>query len=207
MRRFKYKDEKSSKFWQIRQEGGVLTLQWGRIGTQGQGQNKEFVDAAQALAAMNKLITEKTGKGYLEVSDTSQSSQSRPEPSCAARSHAVTEHASTPASTVTIPDEQPDTMAVTSSIAVENPAAEAPAVSARAPWFLPADALVFPEALMRQRLCSRRHPAPKVELDARASWMNIRKQLLLPGYIRVDLERTSDELRADFEAAWRRLEG
>ena len=206
MRRFEYKDEKSSKFWQIRQEGGVLTLQWGRIGTQGQGQNKEFVDAAQALAAMNKLIKEKTGKGYLEVSDTSQSSQSRPEPSCAARSHAVTEHASTPASTVTIPDEQPDTMAVTSSIAVENPAAEAPAVSARAPWFLPADALVFPEALMRQRLCSRRHPAPKVELDARASWMNIRKQLLLPGYIRVDLERTSDELRADFEAAWRRLE-
>lgn len=209
MRRFEYKDEKSSKFWQIGQEGGVLTLLWGRIGTKGQSQNKEFADAAQALAAMNKLIKEKTGKGYLEVSDTlqsSQSSQSRPEPSCAANSHPVTEHASTPASIVTIPDEQPDTMAVISSITLENPPAKDSTTSARAPWFLPADALVFPEALMSQRLCSRRHPAPSVELDARASWMNIRKQLLLPGYIRIDLERTSYELRADFEAALRRLE-
>ena len=67
MRRFEYTDDKSAKFWEIEQSGTDLNIRWGRIGTAGQSQTKNFADAAKAGAAMQKLITEKTGKGYAET--------------------------------------------------------------------------------------------------------------------------------------------
>lgn len=66
MRRFEYTDEKSAKFWEVEQSGPDLNIRWGRIGTAGQSQTKNFADAAKAGAAMVKLVTEKTGKGYVE---------------------------------------------------------------------------------------------------------------------------------------------
>lgn len=66
-RRFEYKEEKSSKFWEIQVEGNGFTVRYGKIGTDGQTQAKEFSDAATAEKQAQKLIAEKTGKGYQEV--------------------------------------------------------------------------------------------------------------------------------------------
>ena len=67
MRRFELIEGNSSKFWEVEQAGSDLNVRWGRIGTAGQSQTKPFADAAKATAAMAKLVTEKTGKGYAEV--------------------------------------------------------------------------------------------------------------------------------------------
>lgn len=66
-RRFEYKDDKSSKFWEILVSGNVLNVRYGKIGTDGQNQTKEFADAATAEKQAQKLIAEKMGKGYQEV--------------------------------------------------------------------------------------------------------------------------------------------
>ena len=67
MRRFELIEGNSSKFWEVEQAGSDLNVRWGRIGTAGQSQTKPFADAAKATAAMARLVTEKTGKGYAEV--------------------------------------------------------------------------------------------------------------------------------------------
>ena len=66
-RRFEFKDTKSQKFWEINQRGKKYTVQYGRIGTDGQTRTKEFDSSADAKAAAEKLIAEKTRKGYAEA--------------------------------------------------------------------------------------------------------------------------------------------
>ena len=67
MRRFEFTDDKSAKFWEIEQADTDLNISWGRIGSAGQSQTKNFADAAKAALAMQKLVDEKTGKGYVEA--------------------------------------------------------------------------------------------------------------------------------------------
>jgi predicted DNA-binding WGR domain protein len=67
---FEYKDVKSSKFWEITQLGSTVTVRYGKTGTNGQSQDKVFDDAQSANKHVAKLISEKTGKGYVEVGDT-----------------------------------------------------------------------------------------------------------------------------------------
>src|SRR5262245_21659509 len=67
MRTFEFKDGKSNKFWNIELKGKSFTVTYGRIGTDGQTQTKEFADAAKAKAAHDKLVAEKLGKGYVET--------------------------------------------------------------------------------------------------------------------------------------------
>lgn len=67
MERYEFSDGKSSKFWEVEVSGRTLTVCFGRIGTQGQSKLKEFADAAGALKEMNRLVKEKTGKGYQAV--------------------------------------------------------------------------------------------------------------------------------------------
>jgi uncharacterized protein (TIGR02996 family) len=67
MRTFKFADDKSYKFWNIELEGKSFTVTFGRIGTKGQSQTKEFPSAEKASAAHEKLISEKLGKGYVET--------------------------------------------------------------------------------------------------------------------------------------------
>jgi predicted DNA-binding WGR domain protein len=67
MRRFEYKDAKSNKFWTIDLRGRSFWVTFGRIGSAGQTQVKEFADEAEARKEHDKLIREKTGKGYVEV--------------------------------------------------------------------------------------------------------------------------------------------
>ena len=41
-RRFEYQDDKSSKFWEVTQDGGTVTVRYGKTGTAGQTQEKVF---------------------------------------------------------------------------------------------------------------------------------------------------------------------
>lgn len=60
----------SRKFWQIAQSGKVLHIRWGRIGTEGQGQDRSFESAAKAKDALEKLVSSKEQKGYAPVGKT-----------------------------------------------------------------------------------------------------------------------------------------
>jgi len=64
---FEFQDAKSNKFWEITLNDKSVTVRYGRQGTDGQTNVKEFPDAAAAQKHAAKLIEEKTGKGYVEV--------------------------------------------------------------------------------------------------------------------------------------------
>ena len=66
MPRYEFKEGSSSKFWEIEVGGKALTTKWGRIGTAGQTLTKSFKDEAAARKEHDKLVAEKTKKGYEE---------------------------------------------------------------------------------------------------------------------------------------------
>lgn len=66
-RRFEFSDGSSNKFWEISRNGTQVTVNFGRIGTKGQSNVKDFPTGAAAVKHTEKLIVEKTGKGYVEV--------------------------------------------------------------------------------------------------------------------------------------------
>ncbi|HRI69800.1 MAG TPA: DUF4132 domain-containing protein, partial [Polyangium sp.] len=80
MRRFELVEGSSNKFWQIEQDGPKLTIQWGKIGTSGQSQVKDFSSDVQATAEHDKLVKEKTKKGYAEVAAVANASAPAPAP-------------------------------------------------------------------------------------------------------------------------------
>lgn len=55
----------SAKFYEVIQDGSNLNIRWGKIGTDGQSTTKSFDDDAKAIKEMEKLIAEKTKKGYV----------------------------------------------------------------------------------------------------------------------------------------------
>ncbi|QDK22055.1 WGR domain-containing protein [Leptospira weilii] len=61
-----YKDETSDKFWNIEVNGDLFTVTYGKTGTPGQTQTKEFKDEATCLKEAKKLLNEKLKKGYVE---------------------------------------------------------------------------------------------------------------------------------------------
>jgi predicted DNA-binding WGR domain protein len=67
MPRYELVEGTSSKFWEIVLEGKSFTTKWGRIGTAGQSTTKSFATAAVAKKEHEKLIAEKTKKGYTLV--------------------------------------------------------------------------------------------------------------------------------------------
>jgi DNA ligase 1 len=66
-RRFEFVEGTSAKFWEISTSGSDVTVRFGRLGTEGQTKTKSLEDAATAHRHADKLIEEKTGKGYVEV--------------------------------------------------------------------------------------------------------------------------------------------
>jgi predicted DNA-binding WGR domain protein len=66
-RRFENTEDGASKFWQISVDGSSHTVRYGKIGTDGQEKTKQFDDEDAAQADADRLIAEKTGKGYEEV--------------------------------------------------------------------------------------------------------------------------------------------
>lgn len=67
MKRYEFVAGASSKFWEIGCQETIVTVRFGRIGTNGQTQTKSYPDEARARREMDKLILEKTRKGYREV--------------------------------------------------------------------------------------------------------------------------------------------
>jgi predicted DNA-binding WGR domain protein len=67
-RRFEYSEGNSHKFWEIEVHGVEVTVRFGRIGAKGQVQVKSFTNAEEAAKHVEKMVREKSGKGYREVS-------------------------------------------------------------------------------------------------------------------------------------------
>lgn len=65
-RYFEFVEGTSSKFWEVWTEGNEVVTQWGKIGTEGRETRKAFPDAAKTQKEYDKLVAEKTGKGYVE---------------------------------------------------------------------------------------------------------------------------------------------
>lgn len=69
MERYELVEGRSAKFWEASVAGATLTVRFGRIGTQGQSKDKTFSDAAAAEREKDKLVREKTAKGYARTGD------------------------------------------------------------------------------------------------------------------------------------------
>ena len=57
----------SSKFWEVRVQGRDVYVTYGRIGSTGQTSFKSLESADAATSHAEKLVREKTAKGYVEV--------------------------------------------------------------------------------------------------------------------------------------------
>ncbi|ATB30739.1 WGR and DUF4132 domain-containing protein [Melittangium boletus] len=80
MRRFEFTDGSSQKFWEIDLQGTGFTVRWGRIGTDGQTQQKSFPSDAKAQTEHDKLIAEKQKKGYTEAGSAPSNTVVAPAP-------------------------------------------------------------------------------------------------------------------------------
>ena len=76
-RYFEYQDSKSYKFWQAELVETTLTINYGKIGTAGQEKTTGFETAEKAQKELDKLVREKTQKGYVEKLQASSKKISR----------------------------------------------------------------------------------------------------------------------------------
>lgn len=67
--KFIYQDGKSNKFWDIEITGNQFTVYFGKAGTQGQTQTKEYTSEDECKKAAEKLIAEKIKKGYRQMAE------------------------------------------------------------------------------------------------------------------------------------------
>lgn len=65
--RFEMTTGNSNKFWEVTLEGATLTVRYGRIGARGQRKVKDLASENAALVEREKLIAQKTRKGYVRV--------------------------------------------------------------------------------------------------------------------------------------------
>ncbi|EMQ2210188.1 WGR and DUF4132 domain-containing protein [Escherichia coli] len=144
MKTYIYQDEKSHKFWAVEQQGNELHISWGKVGTQGQSQVKNFADAVAAEKAELKLIAEKVKKGYVE-----QAKDNSLQPS-----QTVTDSLKV-ADLSTIIQEQPSFVAETRA-ADKN-------TDAVLPWLAKDIAVVFPPEVVHTTLSHRRFPGVPVQ--------------------------------------------
>jgi len=66
VRRFTFAEGASNKFWEIQRAGLTVTTRYGRIGAAGQTTVKTLASEAKAEHEHDRLIAEKTRKGYVE---------------------------------------------------------------------------------------------------------------------------------------------
>jgi predicted DNA-binding WGR domain protein len=97
-RRFEFEEGGSSKFWEVSVDGSDMTVTYGRIGTSGQTKTKSFATNEAAQKEADKLVAEKTKKGYSEVGGDAAAS-----PSPAAKTSASAAKASAPAAKAPAP--------------------------------------------------------------------------------------------------------
>jgi predicted DNA-binding WGR domain protein len=115
-REFHCTEGSASKFWAIQVEGTRTTAQFGKIGSPGQKQIKDFPSEEAAKAAADKLIAEKLRKGYVEVSAAPAAAPAAPAPAPAPSPPVVSQPAEPP------PPSTAPAPAVTPTVNVEPPA-------------------------------------------------------------------------------------
>ncbi|MBI2376162.1 MAG: WGR domain-containing protein [Deltaproteobacteria bacterium] len=76
-----FEEGSSSKFWRARVEGSRLFVNYGRIGTDGQTQIKDFPNEAGAKKEIDKLEREKRKKGYADAGSGGGGDEDEPEDS------------------------------------------------------------------------------------------------------------------------------
>ena len=69
MRRYEFSDSTSKEFWEVDVKGKILYITFGKIGTEKQSEHKYVIYDTHKIAIneMEKLILEKTNKGYVEA--------------------------------------------------------------------------------------------------------------------------------------------
>lgn len=82
-------DNKSSKFWRARIDGGNLHINYGRIGTNGATQLKELGGESRARAELDKLARSKRKKGYSDAAGAGATEAQQPAPEAAPQSQSV----------------------------------------------------------------------------------------------------------------------
>ena len=65
-RRLEFSEGSSHKFYEVEIAGNAVSVTFGRIGTAGQTQTKQFASPAEAQQHAEKQIAQKLGKGYVE---------------------------------------------------------------------------------------------------------------------------------------------
>ena len=175
MERYELVEGKSSKFWEVGVDGSTLTVRYGRIGTDGQTKEKEFDSEAAATKERDKLVKEKTGKGYL-LSDKA-AAPAAPKLKPAAAPAPVAKAAQPPAEEAAVVEAAPEpvTEAAPEPVAEPKPAAPKPAPVASG-----ASAKALDELVARHALPTRLRPGGT--LDAERSWAAMRElvQKMLP---------------------------
>jgi uncharacterized protein (TIGR02996 family) len=83
VRTFQSGDATSPKFWNIQVRDNACFVSFGKVGSKGQTQRKQFADAAGAQAGAEKLIQEKLSQGYRETTTGATPPASAPSPSLA----------------------------------------------------------------------------------------------------------------------------
>ena len=71
-------DGSSKKFWRGRIEGGTLTINYGRIGTNGQTKVKELGSDDKARKELDKVAGSKRKKGYEDAGDAAPTAAAAP---------------------------------------------------------------------------------------------------------------------------------
>ena len=99
-RLFEFVEGTSSKFWAIAVSGATHTVRYGKRGTAGQSKTKTFADDAAARKDADKLVAEKTGKGYAETTAgaTVPAAAAKPKPAKVKAEPAKAEEPPAPAS-------------------------------------------------------------------------------------------------------------
>ncbi|MES9506510.1 DUF4132 domain-containing protein [Streptomyces sp. NPDC000609] len=105
MRRWEYVEGTASKFWETGAEGATVTVRYGRCGSDGRTQTKEYASAGAAAAQIARTIAEKEKKGYREVA-ASASAPAVPDAATAAAAPGAVTDEGTPA----LPDEDTFTL-------------------------------------------------------------------------------------------------
>ncbi len=67
MQRYEFRKGSSNKFWEVDLRGLAVVTRFGRIGSAGTQHKKPFSTAAKAQRAHDRLVSEKTTKGYLPI--------------------------------------------------------------------------------------------------------------------------------------------
>lgn len=185
MRRFELSDGVSNKFWEVEQVGCEVQVRYGKIGTAGQSQSKSHADESAATLALDKLIKEKTGKGYAEFGGSPSAAPLKP-------------GAATPAAKKTATKvEAPAATPVEAHAA--QPAAPMVWPSDTPPWLACGSVVDMPAKMAAQALPSRRFPGPAPRTDADARWnqflANVKEHIIIGG-----TEGDIDYLHAVLEA-------